>query len=155
MNMPEFVGQGLFPKTGESLYVEECWTTSRYVNAGDSFDLIYNFSDVKRGDCIVISSSPISSTGHIAFADEDYNGSIMMDLLGQNQEYPNFYSGHIPTVTRLDVGSYFLGAFRNKSWIGGPGPGPEPPTPPHPPFPASTFHHFPWVLIGQKRRMGN
>ena len=89
-----------------------------------SFDQIWHLEDVKRGDCIVIDSSPVSTTGHIAFADEDYAGSNMMNLLGQNQVNPSPTEGHIPTVTNIDVGSYFLGAFRYKAWIG-----PEPPTP--------------------------
>ena len=136
MNMPEFSGQGLYPQTGPNYAAEECWTVSRDVNAGSSFDLIYDYSQVKRGDCVVISSSPISTTGHIAFADEDYNGSNMMNLLGQNQVDPSPVYGHIPTVTNVDVGTYFLGAFRNKQWL---------PTPPTPSFARSD--HFPWVLL--------
>lgn len=142
MNIPEFAGQGLYPQTGPNLAAEECWTVSRNSNAGDSFDLIYNYSDVKRGDCIVIGSSPISLTGHIAFADEDYNGGNNMNLLGQNQVDPDFTYGHIPTVTNVAVGQYFLGAFRYKEWGGGPGPTPS--------FGVHT--HFPWVLLARKLR---
>ena len=124
MNIPEFSGGILYPQTGPNLYASECWTVSRDVNAGMSFDLIWHLEDVKRGDCIVIASSPISTTGHIAFADEDYGGSNNMNLLGQNQVNPSPTVGHIPTVTNVDVGSYFLGAFRYKLWEQ-----PEPPTP--------------------------
>ena len=140
MTIPEFFGQGLYPQTGPNLYASECWTVSRDANAGDSFDLIYNFTDVKRGDCIVIASSPISTTGHIAFADENYNGSIMMNLLGQNQVDPSPIYGHIPTVTNVDVGTYFLGAFRYKQWGSGPGPTPV------------IRSKFPWVLYSRKLR---
>lgn len=124
MNIPEFGGGTLWPKTGPNLAAEECWTVSRAANAGNSFDLIYNLSDVKRGDVIVIGASPISSVGHIAFADQDYAGYSYMDLLGQNQVNPSVYYGHIPTVTWINVGAYFLGAFRYREWTQ-----PEPPTP--------------------------
>lgn len=116
MNIPEFSGGTLWPKTGPNLAAMECWTVSRTENAGNSFDLIYNLSDVKRGDVIVLGPSAISSVGHIAFADEDYNGSTMLNLLGQNQVNPDLYYGHIPTVTNINV-SAFLGAFRYKEWV--------------------------------------
>lgn len=146
MNTPEFSNSGLYPQTGPNYAAEECWTVSRDANAGDSFDLIWNYSDVKYGDVIVIGSSPISTTGHIAFADENYTGTNYMNLLGQNQVDPNFYTGHIPTVTNVDVGSYFLGAFRYKDWGGGPGPGPGPQ-----PITLSNTK-FPWVLLANKLR---
>ena len=142
MNMPEFAGQGLYPQTGPNYAAEECWTLSRNANAGSSFDLIYNYNEVKRGDCIVIGSSPISTTGHIAFADEDYGGSGTMVLLGQNQVNPDFTYGHIPTLTGVVVGSYFLGAFRNKDWNS---------TPPTPPIVRRDLT-FPWVLLANKLR---
>lgn len=122
MNLPEFANSGLWPHTGPNFTAEECWTVSRDANAGNSFDLIYNFNEVKRGDIIVIGASPVSNVGHIAFADQDYSGYSYMDLLGQNQVNPSAVYGHIPTVTWLGVGAYFLGAFRLKSW----NPQPEP-----------------------------
>ena len=115
MNIPEFANSGLWPHTGPNLAASECWTYSRTENAGNSFDLIYNLSEVKRGDVIVIGASAISDVGHIAFADEDYNGTNYLNLLGQNQVNPNPNYGHIPTVTNLSV-SAFLGAFRYKEW---------------------------------------
>lgn len=145
MNTPEFQNSGLWPQTGPNLYAEECWTYSRIANAGTSFDLIYNFSDLKRGDIIVISGSAISSTGHIAFCDEDYNGTYYMNLLGQNQVNPSATYGHIPTVTYLNV-SAFLGAFRYKAWET---------TPPTPPTPSSGKNKFPWVLYANKLRNRN
>ena len=116
MNIPEFQNSGYWPHTGPNSAAEECWTVSKTANAGNSFDLIYNLSDVKRGDVIVIGSSPISSVGHIAFADEDYSGGTSMNLLGQNQVNPSAVYGHIPTVTSVGVSAYFLGAFRYKEW---------------------------------------
>jgi hypothetical protein len=139
MNIPEFSGGILYPQTGPNLAAEECWTVSRDVNAGMSFDLIWQFSDIKRGDCIVISSSPISTTGHIAFADQDYNGSNDMILLGQNQVDPSPLYGHIPTLTNVNVGSYFLGAFRYKAWEV------------NPPI-YRRKSEFPWVVVAKKLR---
>lgn len=105
---------GGYPLTGPNHSAEECWTVSRNANAGNDFTLIYNISDLKRGDVIVLGSSPLSSTGHIAFCDEDYNGNTM-NLLGQNQVNPNFTTGHIPTVTNVSI-TAFLGAFRYHGW---------------------------------------
>lgn len=141
MNIPEFQNSGLWPHTGPELAAKECWTVSRTVNAGNSFDLIYSLSNVKRGDVIVLGESPISDVGHIAFADEDYSSGLYMNLLGQNQVNPNPNYGHIPTVTLVRVSPYFLGAFRYKAW----GSGPEP-------TPTTKRGRFPWFLIARKLR---
>lgn len=138
MNIPEFQNSGLWPHTGPNLAAMECWTVSRDANAGNSFDLIYNFNEVKRGDVIVIGSSPVSSVGHIAFADQDYAGYSYMNLLGQNQVNPSAVYGHIPTVTWLGVGAYFLGAFRYKQW--------QRPTPKA----KTQKHKFPWYIYTKK-----
>ena len=129
-----------YPVTGSNHYAMECWTESRYINQGTEFDLIYNISDLKRGDVIVLGVSAISSTGHIAFCDENYNGTSM-NLLGQNQVNPNFTTGHIPTVTNIDI-SAFLGGFRYKTWNS------TPPTPPSPTNPPRS--HFKWSLYARK-----
>ena len=142
MNTPEFSGSGLYPQTGPNMYAEECWTVSRTINAGTSFDLIYNITDLKRGDVIVLGPSPISETGHIAFCDEPYNGTTTMDLLGQNQVNPNPYTGHIPTVTTLSI-SAFLGAFRFKAWNT---------TPPTHLLEIKKGQRFPWVIYTRKLR---
>lgn len=138
MNLSEFAGHGLYPQTGPNYAAAECWTVSRTQNAGNSFDLIYDLREVKRGDVIVLGASAISDVGHIAFADSDYNIIVestgRMDLLGQNQVNPSLYYGHIPTVTNLSV-TAFLGAFRYKGWEQ-----PEPETP------TETKKHFPWPV---------
>lgn len=138
MNTPEFEDGNLWPKTGPNLSAEECWTVSKDINKGNSFTLINSLSDVRRGDIVVIGNSAISSTGHIAFADENYNGTTDMYLLGQNQVNPSPTVGHIPTVTQLSV-SNFLGAFRYKAWSG-----------------KLSFipkrQKFPWVLYARKLR---
>lgn len=147
MNLPEFAGHGLYPQTGPNYAAAECWTVSRSQNAGNSFDLIYNLSEVKRGDVIVLGVSPISDVGHIAFADSDYDVSVeiteRMDLLGQNQVNPSVYYGHIPTVTNLDV-SAFLGAFRYKGWEH-----------PVPPTPTTKKKKFPWFIYANRLRNKN
>lgn len=144
MNIPEFSGGTLWPKTGPNLAAMECWTVSRVENAGNSFDLIYNLSDVKRGDVIVLGPSPISSVGHIAFADEDYNNTSALNLLGQNQVNPSIEYGHIPTVTNVGV-SAFLGAFRYKEWESGPTPTPS----------EKSKHKFPWFIYTNRLRNKN
>ena len=105
------------PEGNGSAYM--CWTVSRDVNKGNDFDLIYNINDVQRGDVVVFNSS---KNGHIAFADENYNGSGRLAILGQNQG-----NGRTPVydscgcyesafnVTSMATSS-FLGAFRLKSW---------------------------------------
>lgn len=143
MNLPEFANSGLWPHTGTNLWASECWTQSRTENAGDSFDLIYTVEDLKRGDVIVLDSSAISATGHIAFCDEDYTGDTM-NLLGQNQVNPSLTLGHIPTVTNINI-TAFLGGFRLKTWS------PTPPTPPHP-IAGRGRTNFPWVLYARKLR---
>lgn len=140
MNLPEFMNSGLWPHTGPNLAAEECWTVSRVANAGSSFTLVTSINDLKRGDVIVLGPSPISSTGHIAFCDEDYSGSTM-NLLGQNQVNPDFTYGHIPTVTNLDI-SAFLGAFRYNEWVQ-----PVPPTP----GVAKRKNRLPLILLTTKR----
>lgn len=131
-----------YPQTGINQYASECWTVSREVNKGSQFTLIYNITELKRGDVIVIDSSAISATGHIAFCDENYNGTTSMNLLGQNQVNPNLEYGHIPTVTNLDI-STFLGAFRCIRWQ---------PSPPPTPSSVPKRSHFPWVLYARKQR---
>lgn len=139
MNISEFQNSGLWPHTGPNLYAMECWTVSRYANAGNSFDLITDITKLKRGDVIVLDESPISYTGHIAFCDEDWNGTYAMNLLGQNQVNPSIQYGHIPTVTNISIFA-FLGAFRYKEWEE---PGPTP---------TKDRTKFPWFLIARKLR---
>ena len=143
MNLPEFQDNQLWPKTGPNQAAMECWTVSRNVNAGSSFTLVTNVSDLKRGDVIVLGPSSVSSSGHIAFCDQPYQGSNYLDLLGQNQVNPDFTTGHIPTVTNLNI-SAFLGAFRLTAWQHGGG-GKS-----HAIF--KERKGFPWVLYARKLR---
>lgn len=113
------IGTYIYPylKTGPLGYAYECWTVSRVENASDKFDLITNLSDVKRGDVVVLDHGRYTgdTAGHIAFADEDYNGTTTMKLLGQNQVNPNPDTGHVVTSNDMSMAK-FLGAFRYKAW---------------------------------------
>lgn len=133
-----------YPRTGVNHYASECWTASRDVNAGDQFDLIYNKEDLKRGDVIVWNGTTSFPTGHIGFADEDYNGTNSINVLGQNQG-----TGGTPTpvvdpeggttanVKALSLNN-FAGAFRYKEWEV------------TPPAPTARKNHFKWVLYARK-----
>lgn len=91
-----------------------CWTLKRDANAGSQFELITNKADVKRGDVVVFSGGQY---GHIGFADENYNGSGVIRLLGQNQGgTPKGAAGGAGfNVINMSMAG-FLGAFRFKNW---------------------------------------
>lgn len=138
-----------YPLTGTNHYASECWSQNRYNNISyggtQYFDLIENLSDVKQGDVIVWGGSSGYPTGHIGFADEDYDGSGYINVLGQNQgsggtpppiSHPN--GGTTANVKRLGTAN-FLGAFRYREWN-------DAPTPPA--HPSRT--HFKWVLMRRR-----
>lgn len=131
-----------YPLTGSNHSAYECWTNSRYQNAGTEFELIELLSLVKKGDIVVLDRGRFvgDTAGHIAFADEDYNGGATLRLLGQNQENASAVTGYKVTATTMNV-TKFLGAFRFKGWE-------NPPVPPH--YPKKS--KFPFVLYANKRR---
>ena len=142
-----------YPLTGPNHYAEECWNVNRNNNIAYGgtvyFDLITSLNDVKQGDVIVWNGTTAFPTGHIGFADEDYDGSGYIAVLGQNQGSggtppPIFPSdgGSTTNVKRLSV-SNFAGAFRYKEWES---------TPPTPPVGFTTKKRFPWVLYARKLR---
>lgn len=131
---------GLRLQTGPLGYAYECWTVSRDVNGRSPFSLVTSLTDVKRGDVVVLDRVGSYLTGHICYADEDYNGSGYLKCLGQNQGQ-GISSGTPSIVVNLFMGN-FLGAFRNSNWQQ-----PEP-TPPSTPTPSK----FPWVLYARKLR---
>lgn len=133
-----------YPLTGPNQSAYECWTVNRDNNVAYNgttyFDLITNLSDVKTGDVLVWDATVSVPAGHIAFADEDYDGSGYIWVLGQNQGGTPSPSGGT-AVTRNHLGtSNFLGAFRYREW--------------HttPPTPTLTKHKFPWVIYARKLR---
>lgn len=138
-----------YPLTGPNSYASECWTVNRNnnisYNGTQYFELIENLSDVKVGDIVVLNGTLTNPPGHIGFADENYDGSGYLAVLGQNQgtggtppPVVNPDGGTTANVNRLGMED-FLGAFRFKSWH-------EQPEPP-------TYHkksHFKWVLYSRK-----
>lgn len=128
-----------FPRTGPNQSAYECWTVSRDVNKGTEFDLVYDKTQIKQGDVIVMNGTSSNPPGHITFADEDYNGSNTIWCLGQNQGgTPLPEGGTAVTRNQLGLGD-FLGAFRYKEW--------HTPTPPTP-----QKSKFKWVLYARKLR---
>ena len=135
------VGFGVgYPLTGSTQSAYECWTVNRETNKGDKFDLIYEKSQIKRGDVIVLNATSSNPAGHITFADEDYNGTDYIACVGQNQGgTPSPQGGTPVTLNTLGLQD-FLGCFRYKEW--------HQPTPPI----GSTKKHFKWVLYANKLR---
>lgn len=129
--------------TGGTGYAYGIWS-ARTVNASDNFDLIYNLSDVKRGDLVILDRGRFAGddSGHDAFADEDYNGTTTMWLVGQNQTNPNPTTGHVVTRNQMSVAK-FLGAFRFKQWAQ-----PTPPTPTE----TKKKKGYPWAVLGNQVR---
>lgn len=124
---------GLTLYTGPRGIAEECWTVSRDRNAVAPFAAIYDVTQIKRGDCVVFAGTSQFTTGHIAFADQDYIiGVNRMNFLGQNQGQGTSAPSNIANLP-LDN---FLGAFRNTDWE----------TPPTPPTPDEIKRKFPWAI---------
>ena len=140
-----------YPLTGSNHAAYECWTVNRNNNASYNnvtyFDLVYNLSDVKRGDIIVLDATSTNPAGHIALADEDYNGTTTLRCLGQNQGggTPVPAGGQTANIQNIILTPQnwgaFLGAFRYRAWQQ------TPPTP----TPTSTGN-FNFVLYARKLR---
>lgn len=111
----------------------------RMTNAGTSFDLIYDKTQIKRGDIIVFNYFTGNPYGHIGFADQDYNGTDTINILSQNNGGTPDPSGGSETNVNTYSLTHFRGAFRYKAW--------EEPTPT--PGRRGTF---PWVLYAKKLR---
>ena len=122
-------------------YAYEAWTQSKYLNARSPFIAIDNIWQVKRGDLLVFGTG-WSIYGHVAFADEDYNGGSKIWCVGQNQGQGIAWG--TPSISApLDVWN-FIGAFRNTNWSS---------TPPTPPSPVSEKGKgFPWAVLTRKLR---
>lgn len=111
----------------------DCWLVSRAKNAKYPFIAIDRKEDIKRGDVIVWNRSRVSSTGHIAFADEDYNYTNQIWSVGQ---VPSLH-GQNGVVSRDQLSlTSFLGIFRNVEW------GEDPPSP----SPTRRAKDFPFVI---------
>lgn len=133
---------GLWLYTGPMGYAYECYAVSRDRNAVLPFSKVERKRDIKRGDCLVFFRSGLNFTGHICFADEDYNGTDALNCLGQNQGQGTGW-GTPSNIVRLNLRA-FMGGFRNANWAV-----PPPPTPA-----VKKKGGFPWELYAQKFRSG-
>ena len=137
-------------------YVKTCWTnpTCRQRNGSGQFIQIPRLQDVRRGDVIIFDTYSDSDgkwygiTGHIAFADENYDGSGYINMLGQNQgRGSNPYTGKAFDIWRGKTAP-FLGAFRYIVW-GGESPEPEPEPQPESVYNRSRYN---FVLFNRRKR---
>lgn len=128
------VGQG--DGTAKSCWLNE---TARGLNGSGHFSIIYDQTEIKKGDIIVFNtySGWYGSAGHIGFADEDYNGTDYIRILSQN-----YGTGSNPTtgkpfnIAQAFLGGAFLGVFRYDMW-----------NQPEPPIPSETKKkHFPYPI---------
>lgn len=120
-------GLPLITRPGGNGNASDCWTISREINSRGPFISVEGATNIKRGDILVWSGG----TGHMAFADEDYNGTNSIRCVGQNQGQGT--SGPVnSTVLTLNN---FLGIFRNQDW--------QEPTPPPE---ESKKKKFPWPI---------
>ena len=113
------VGQDLYTGDGRASGI---WEQCGDDNAGAHFDMIYNLSDVIRGDIVVFGYNRNFNdynidngkpNGHVAFADNDYQEGIGFNIYGQNQAGCKAFSVQWDVCT-----DNFLGAFRLKAWEG-------------------------------------
>jgi hypothetical protein len=134
-------GLTLITKAGGGV-AADCWNYSRQANSRRPFISITGKENIRRGDILVWNKSSSSSTGHIAFADENYRTSGNKNriwTLGQAPTMHGLYGG----VHRDELSlNNFLGIFRNTLWDSEPGP--EPPTPT--PTSESKKRKFPWAV---------
>lgn len=112
------------------------------------FDLIYNLSDVKRGDVIIFNYNSTNPYGHVGFADQDYSDwtpdpdqPYEFPILSQNNGgTPTAGGGSLTNIHGYDI-RLFLGAFRYRAW-----------QQPVPPTPTTGRSKFPFVLYARKLR---
>lgn len=120
--------------TGPQARAKECWTVSKNRNQQPPFYAVEGKENIKKGDIIVLDGTSSHPTGHICFADEDYNGTNSLRTFGQTPSLHGINGN--ASVDVLDI-SLFLGIFRNSDWY----------TPPTPPAPTEEKKRkFPWAI---------
>lgn len=134
---------GQYLTTANTGRVKDCWLngTARATNGSGHFTAISGKENIKKGDIIVFNtySGWYGRTGHIGFANEDYNGSDYISLLSQNfGSGSNPYTGKPFNIMNAYLGSAFLGIFRYDAW--------DNPTPPGPTPTDKSKKHFPWPV---------
>lgn len=135
---------GQYLTTANTGRVKDCWLngTARATNGSGHFTTISGKENIKKGDIIVFNtySSWYGRTGHIGFANEDYNGTEYISLLSQNfGSGSNPYTGKAFNIMNAYLGSAFLGIFRYDAWDNPTPPGPTPTT-------ETKKKHFPWAV---------
>lgn len=115
-------GLRLITRPNGSGTAADCWNVSRQANSKQPFTSITGKENIKRGDMLVFDATSQSTTGHIGFADEDYNGTNTIKLLSEN------WAGDTTVHVANKSLSNFLGIFRNGDWDNTPPPTPTPTT---------------------------
>lgn len=128
-----------YPNTGGTGAAYGIWD-ARTLNAGNAFDLIYDKTQIRRGDVIVYDQFPANPYGHVGFADQDYQGTDDIQILSQNNGGTPYQPGGSYTNVNNYTLAYFRGAFRYRNWITPPTPGTQ------------RKSKFPWVLYANKLR---
>lgn len=122
-------------------YAYEAWTVSQARNSQSPFVAVER-NQIKKGDVVVFGTA-FSVYGHVAMADEDYDGGNYIWLVGQNQGQGISWGTpsnrwHCPYAYNL------MGGFRNTNWQTVP--------PPTPVEDEEKKKGFPWVLYSRKLR---
>lgn len=112
-----------------------CWLVSRAVNSQPPFTSLTGKENIRRGDIIVLDGTNQYPSGHICFADEDFNGTNTIASFGQTPSKHGING--TAQVDNISL-SLFLGIFRNTEWEYIP---PTPPTPTE-----EKKKHFPWPV---------
>lgn len=105
---------------GGTILVKNAWLfpSSRATNAGDEFDLVYDWNLLVKGDWVLWGNS---ETGHIAMVVDVVKkpDGVAVDVIkvrGQNQSGQQLPEGGWPVTETYMSSSGFLGAFRYKAW---------------------------------------
>ena len=111
-------GRTLWTRPSGNGTAADCWNVSRQANSVSPFISVTGTTNIKRGDMLVFNSTTTSTTGHIGFADENYNGTGTIKLLSEN------WDGNTTVHVANKSLSNFLGIFRNTEWQKTPTPTP-------------------------------
>lgn len=126
-------GLRLITKPAGNGTAADCWNVSRAANSVPPFISLTGVENIREGDIIVWNSNQYSSTGHIAFANENYRGTNYINCLGQNQGQGTSAGANIVELSLTN----FLGIFRNTYWDQTPEPTPTEGT---------KKRNFPWPI---------
>lgn len=127
------LGQSLVTGNGAA---RGCWELNRDRNANPHFDLIFDKTQIKRGDVLFFGGS---KWGHVGFADENFANRGYISVLGQNQRGNG--NGYMFTIDNISLGN-FLGAMRFKKWDNKTKPQPQPKAEAKPATPQSISPRF-------------